>query len=194
MLHKAIIKKILSSSVSSIHISFDMCTSSNNLVLLAVVGYWLDELNTIHHGLIGFRWLLGVHSGENQGAIVWSVIQDYEIRSLFGYFTLDNGGNNMTALRYILNRIRSALLNFLSTTLPPITLVPPPVSIQLTHTSRYISYYGHILNLIVKVFLYGKRSVQLLASDNQKQVEKENIDMKRWRKIGPLSKLRILTV
>ncbi|KAG0636978.1 hypothetical protein HOY80DRAFT_890438, partial [Tuber brumale] len=57
--------------------------------------------------------------------------------------------------------------------------------------------YGHILNLVVKleVFLYGKKSTYLASNtDERRTIEKDNRELDRWRKVGPLSQLRNIIV
>lgn len=184
------IRNALSNSISSIHLSFDLWTSPNNLALLAVVAYWLNEEGTLNHALLGLRRLLGAHSGENQGSVVWAVIKDYQIQSSLGFFTLDNAGNNLTALRFIdsqINKPRQILL-------PAEPIRSQSTANLLTVENRYVRCYGHILNLVVKVFLYGKKSMQLLSPEDKKLAEQENIEIEKWRKIGPLGKLRNITV
>lgn len=41
--NKISIKTVLNNAVSSIHLSFDLWTSPNNMSLLAIVGYWSNE-------------------------------------------------------------------------------------------------------------------------------------------------------
>lgn len=185
--NKQSIKEALSNSVSSIHISFDLWTSPNNLALLGVVGYWLNEEGILQHSLLGLRRLLGAHSGENQGSTVWLIVKDYQIDNSLGYFTLDNASNNVTALRFIQTQIN----NQSDTISEGSQLSTNTLS---THTSRYVRCYGHVLNLVVKVFLYGRKSLHLLCTGEKQLVERTNAQIERWRKIGPLGKLRNITV
>lgn len=61
-------------------------------------------------------------------------------------------------------------------------------------SSRFVRCYGHVLTLVVKVFLYGKKSPLLTSKEGKKNIEKENQEIERWRKIGLLGKLRNITV
>lgn len=182
--NKISIKTVLNNAVSSIHLSFDLWISPNNMSLLAIVAYWSNEEGMLCHGLLGLRRLLGTHSGENQGSIVLSIIKDFQLEKSIGYFTLDNASNNVTALRFIQNHINILYQN-IPEQVPDATLV---------NKYRYVQFFGHVLNLVVKVFLYGKKSVQLLSSEEKKNVEKENLDMERWWKVGSLGKLHNITV
>ena len=42
---------------------------------------------------------MGSHTGENQAAIVWDVIKEYNLQKRVGYFILDNTSSNDTALQ-----------------------------------------------------------------------------------------------
>ena len=166
-------------AISSIHLSFDLWTSSNNLALLGVIAFWVDTSGSVRHALLGLPRLLGAHTGQNQGQRLWEVISDYGIQQHLGYFCLDNASNNQTALRYIAEQHRSHATN----------------GIELKGSQRYVRCYGHILNLVVKVFLYGKKSAYLASNtDERRTIEKENRDLDRWRKVGPLGKLRNIIV
>lgn len=153
--------------------------------LLALVGYWLDESGRLRHGLLGLKRLFGVHSGQNQAELVWYMISQYQIENTLGYFTLDNASNNSTALR----SIQSQLNQYKS----PCSY--SSIDTEFINNSRYIRCYGHVLNLIVKVFLYGKRSSKLIKDKAEKQtMDQENEQLEHWRKVGPLGKLRNITV
>ncbi|KAH8151914.1 uncharacterized protein LAJ45_03907 [Morchella importuna] len=150
--------------------------------MIAVVGFWLDQNATLRHGLLALRKMLGAHTGDNQGSLVWGVITEYKIEKILGYFTLDNASNNVTALDYIGVQINSSY---------EIQLNNPVFNTQ----SRFNRCYGHILNLVVKVFLYGKKSSRLANNRVEKDsIEQENREVEEWRKVGPLGKLRNITV
>lgn len=153
--------------------------------LLTLVGYWLDESGKLRHGLLGLKRLLGVHSGQNQAELVWAIISQYHIENTLGYFTLDNASNNSTALRAIQYQLNQHKVS--NQILSP--------DMDFAYNSRYIRCYGHVLNLIVKVFLYGKKSYNLIKDKAAKQtIDKENEQLEHWRKVGPLGKLRNITV
>lgn len=136
--------------------------------LLALVGYWLNQSEKLKHGWLGLKRLFRIHSGQNQAELVWAIISQYHIQNTLNYFTLDNASNSSTALwpiQYQLdqhkasNKILSSDMDFAS-------------------NSRYIRYYGHDLNLIVKVFLYAKKSYNLIKDKAAKQpIDK---DMNHW--------------
>ena len=166
-------------TISSIHLSFDLWTSSNSLTLLGIIAFWVDSLGTVQHALLGLPRLLGSHTGENQGQLLWQIITEYGIQQNLGYFCLDNASNNLSAVRYISEQHRSQNTS----------------SIELNATQRYVRCYGHILNLVVKVFLYGKKSSHLATNmEERRTIEKENKDLEQWRKVGPVGRLRNIIV
>lgn len=195
--NKLTIQLGLSNAVSSIHLSFDLWTSPNNLSLMAIVVYWLNSEGLLCHALLGLRRSLGAHSGDNQGCVVWAIITEFRIQGSLGYFTLDNASNNTTALKFIQNHINQQSENILqqaaSGSTPPMgglqrslhTLQPilsqitQPANTLFLYKSRYVRCYGHVLNLVVKVFLYVKKSVQHLSLEEKKNVERDNLEMEK---------------
>jgi len=93
-------------SISSIHLSFNLWTSSNFLALLGVIAFWVDNLGYVQHALLGLPQLLGSHTSENQGQRLWGIITAYGIQHNLGYFCLDNASNNLSAVRYISDQHR----------------------------------------------------------------------------------------
>ena len=53
-------------SISSIHLSFDLWISTNNLARLEVVAFWVDTSGGVQHALLGLPRLHGAHTGDNQ--------------------------------------------------------------------------------------------------------------------------------
>ncbi|HYT41619.1 MAG TPA: hypothetical protein VEP90_04695 [Methylomirabilota bacterium] len=47
--HRQHVKMLLANAISSIHISFDLWTSPNNMSLIEIVGYWLNQSGSLHH-------------------------------------------------------------------------------------------------------------------------------------------------
>lgn len=113
------------------------------------------------------------------------MISQYQIENRVGYFTPDNASNNSTALHSIqsqLNRYKSPY-SYSS------------IDKDFINNFRYIRCYGHVLNLIVKVFLYGKSSSNFMKGKAEKQMmDQENEQLEDWRKVGPLGKLRNITI
>lgn len=159
------IKNQLWNAASSIYLSFDFWSSLSNMSLFALVGYWVNESGRLRRGLFRLKKLFGVHSGQNQAELVSYIISQYQIENTMGYFTLNNTNNNSTALC----SIQSQPNQYKS------TCSYSSINKDFINNSRYIRCYGHVLNLIVKVFLYGKRSFNLIKNRMEKQkIEQEN--------------------
>ena len=106
------------------------------------------------------------------------IFTEYDINKLIGYFTLDNASNNLSCLDHV-----SIQFN----------LVLGGTGQSFETSSRYIRCFGHILNLVMRVFLYGKKSLRLGSNTEEKDaITGENKAIDERRKVGPLGKLRNL--
>ena len=57
--------KALHTARSRIHLSFDLWTSRNYHNFYAVIAHFVTQKYSVKTALIGFREVIGVHSGEN---------------------------------------------------------------------------------------------------------------------------------
>ena len=138
----------------------------------------MDSAGTLHGLLVGLRRFCGAHTGANQAAHFWQVATDFQITRKIGYFTLDNASNNDSALV----EIASFLLN--------INIVFDPIK-------RRLRCFGHVINLVVKAFLWGtdveafqNEQAQYDGADSDKELEQ----VLEWRKRGPMGKLHNICV
>ncbi len=88
------LRHILTSAVSDIHITCDMWTSPNHLVILAVVAHFTSEKLQLTTATLALTELEGEHSGLNQATAVNKVLDDFRIRGKLGYFVMDNAISN----------------------------------------------------------------------------------------------------
>lgn len=164
----------LKNALLSIHLSFDLRTSPISKSILSLVGHYIDITGTACNALLALRDLAGSYTGINQGELVWLIIEQYHISTNLGYFTLDNAHKNYTSLEHIASKFRSVGSSHL-----------------FDIESKYVHCFSHVLNLVVHVFLYGKKSKALGMSQAMKDaIDADNHDIETWRKIGPLGKLR----
>jgi hypothetical protein len=91
------VRSSLDSSRSRIHLSLDAWSSPNRLLLLGMVGHWIDEKRTIKTALLGLRPVEGHHGHEIADTLL-QVITTFSIKSKLGAFEMDNATNNDTAL------------------------------------------------------------------------------------------------
>jgi hypothetical protein len=169
----------LHASLSKIHLSFDLWTAQNSLAIIGVVAHYLSKDLESRTQLIAMRSIEGPHTGENQAQVIAEVIaeviEDYEIRDQLRYFVTDNAGNNDTVI--------NSLCDLLG----------------LEARSRRLRCLGHIINLAVKAFLYGKNTesfeVEISDLDLKKLEEKHYLELlAAWRKKGPVGKLHNIVI
>ena len=128
--------RLFRQSKSKIHFTFDLSTSPNYSAFLGVVAHWLDSSYKLQSIVIGMQRFHGRHTGENQAACFLEVIQPDHITEKIGYSTLDNASNNDTALQHIAQHLKEQDISF------------NPVQ-------RRLRCFGHVINLVVKTFLWG---------------------------------------
>ena len=84
--------------------------------------------------MLRLHHLKGPHSRENITKTIITVIKTYEIINKIGYFVLDNARSNNTYISAIIKQL----------------------NIKDTKEHYCLHYLGHIINLSVKVILFGK--------------------------------------
>ena len=92
--HKNIIQKRLQSALFSIHFSVDIWTSSNKLLLLAVITDFVDYIKERHVKTLLALYIVKDHSEEEQFTILLSVLQDYDIIKKLETVVADNSDTN----------------------------------------------------------------------------------------------------
>jgi len=147
----------------AVHISLDLWTSPNHRSFLVVVGHLLicTEIKTL---LLGFRHLIGSHSGQNQAALFWEVAVEMGITCRLGYFTLDNASNNDIMLEAIADRLAN-------------------LGIPFDPKKRRMRCLGHIINLLVKSFLFGENRAPLEFPVSSGTPEEEIQQLLEWQKL-----------
>lgn len=161
------IKEEMRTSISNIHVSFDMWTSPNCLAMLSVFAHYLDKDGVRRNRLLGFRRVLGAHTGENQASIIVEVLHEYEIASKIRYFMCDNASSNDTCVDTVL------------------CAISPELSIT-QRKARRLRCLGHVVNLCARALLIGKESKKTLRR-LEGFTGKESEGM--WRARGPVGKL-----
>jgi hypothetical protein len=168
---KSVISSELRDALTSIHISFDLWTSPNNLPMLAVFGHFIDRDYRYQARLLSFRTHQGSHSGENIANSVKEVVKDWEFEQKIGTAMSDNAKNNDTCLMALYPHFSA---NFNGS--------------DIKH--RRMRCFGHILNLVAKAFLFGDDSTTFeITSDVLEQQQQEQPALEHWRKMGPVGKL-----
>jgi len=154
-----------------IHFTFDLGTLPNYCSFFRVVAHWIDQTLRLHSTVLGLRRFRGRHTGENQAKHFSDIVKAYKITDKIGYFTLDNATNNDTALEHIAKHLQD-------------------VGIAFNPVQRRLLCFGHVINLVVKAFLWGTNSAAFEAEINSHQeIEQEAEELEAWRRKGPLCKL-----
>lgn len=99
------------------------------------------------------------------------MVQPYSITEKIGYFTLDNASNNDTALQHIARQL-------------------PQQDISLDSVHCRLRCFGHVINLVVKTFLWGSDAEVFEAQIGTYQdLQRETEELEAWPRRGPLGKL-----
>lgn len=168
-LHKKVVKEELLASVSKIHISFDLWTSSNVLSLNGVVAHYLNSDFKPQAITLATPEQTGSHAGIDIAEGVIEVLKDFGIeKAKLGYFVLDNASNNDTAMRAIAKEF------------------------DFDHKERRLRCAGHILNLIARHLLFGFDPDVFAEEDSTPRELKEKL--KLWRKQGPVGRAHNLII
>lgn len=97
-LHREDIKKSLKSSISKIHLSFNLWTSRKRRALNSITAHWVDLKGRCQTALLGLTEIEDIHSSKNLCANTLCIIEEYRIQENIGYFVLDNASSNNTAV------------------------------------------------------------------------------------------------
>ncbi|OWT42267.1 restless-like transposase [Pochonia chlamydosporia 170] len=161
--HQTRVKGILKEAPGQIHIAFDGARSRNRHTLYGITALFRNVKNEPQKIVLGLPELINRHTGANIAAEVLDVISSFSIEDKLGYFTLDNAGNNDTAMEII-----GRNLGF------------DPIQ-------RRIRCTGHILNLVVKALLFGK-DVEAFEESLVKGELLARAAHDEWMKKGPVGK------
>ncbi|OAQ57414.2 transposase-like protein [Pochonia chlamydosporia 170] len=150
-LHKqGLVGKLRNCLSSMVHFTIDMWTSSEQKAAYqAIVAHFVDaETREVAQALLSLREFKGSHSGELQAKVFLEVIEEYGLSEKVGYFTMDNHDANDTMLDDIAKGIEG-----------------------LDPVARRLRCSGHIMNLIVQVFL-SRSKAKKIQEDEQEGIDK----------------------
>jgi hypothetical protein len=165
--------QLFSESTFPVHFSFNLWSSPNHRAFVGLIGHWINKVGNLKVALLGMERFKGPHTGLNQAAVIWQVLKRYNLVRKVGYFTTDNATNNDAALRELAS-------------------YPEAEDIGLDPISPRIRCFGHIINLVVKGFLWGtdseafEKGIVVEDDDAEDQLGK---NLLHWRKRGALGRL-----
>jgi len=176
---KRLIQKKIRSAISNIHISLDIWTSPNYLLLLGICGHFVDSQNKLRKTLLALRQVPG-HSGDDQFQTLLPVLQEYNISRKLGAIVSDNASSNDVLCRIISNHLKEQ------------------EDIQWDNSLWRLRCIGHIINLAVDAFLFK----DLIEKEDLEAIDQEEAEGKfiqdatqtKVRKIGPLGRLHNIVI
>jgi hypothetical protein len=105
------------------------------MAIIAIIAHYISHVGEAKDYLLSLRRILGAHSGENMAQLVTTIIREtYKLTDRISYFILDNISSNNIYVREILTKLRP----------------------NLTKENRRLRYFGYIINLAAKAFVFGK--------------------------------------
>lgn len=179
--HKDVLRKKLQSAISSVHLSLDIWTSPNKLLLLGICAHFVERIGEkLSNALIALRPVAN-HSGSEQFSTLLPVLQDYGIVRKVGSIVSDNASSNDTLCQKLGIYLQEE------------------EAIEWDASYRRIRCIGHIINLAVQAFLFQNliEIKRVEWYDEQEEIgEVGNEEEKRvtFRVMGPLGKLHNIIV
>ena len=173
------VKTYLRAAISEVHITCDLWTSPNHLPILGINAHFTSESKKLEAITLGIKELHGEHTGENIADVIYNVGSDFDILNKLGYFVMDNASNNDTLTEHLGYKLREANVLF------------DPIR-------RRLRCLGHVINLVVQDFLFGKSSNDVSYINTEPDLPDVVIpsddDLDIWRKAGPMGKLHNIVV
>ena len=173
---QVLIKQALQQSISKIHFSVDCWTSPNQIGILGIIVHFVIDQLGLQHLLLALQEIDGGHTGEALEMEIIALFKEYGILDKIGYMMGDNASNNDTCGTWIDQELED-------------------IGINWKHAKYRVRCIGHIINLSVQAFLRGLRkdfdfNKSLESDTTDKDRFRESAEVKRWRQLGPLGKLR----
>lgn len=175
---KSLIREKIQSARSIIHISLDIWTSPNRLLLLGICGHFVDRQWHHRKTLLALRPVAG-HSGQEQFQTFLPVLQEYGFSQKLGAIVSDNASTNDTLCRAIRGHLEKV------------------ENIVWDDSLWRLRCIGHIINLAVEAFLFQDLIEEDLGALDQEEAEGKMVEDStrvKFRKIGPLGQLHNIVV
>jgi len=172
--HKDIVRQKLQSAISSVHLSLDVWTSLNGLLLLGIVAHFVDCLKEKQFKALIALPEISNHSGDEQFSVLLPVLQDYGIVRKLGAIVSDNATTNDTLCAAVEEHM----------------LEQEEIEWDAAH--RRIRCTGHIINLAVQAFLF-QSVIEINELESYDEYERngeigdEEERRVKFRLMGPLS-------
>ena len=148
-----IVRRVLQSAKTKIHLAVDIWTSPSHALLLGICASFIDIQDEYRNPLIALRTVHS-QSGNDQWKALCPVLEGYRIETKIGALVGDNAGSND-----VLCRTFSSWLSLHH-------------QITWTATHQRIRCQGHVINLIVQAFLFSSKKDEKLMDSYNKEDEK----------------------
>ena len=173
---KDLLRKRVQSALSSIHISLDIWTSPNRVLLLGICGHFFHRNSEkLCKSLLALRPVAS-HSGEAQFETLLNVLQDYGIIRKIGAIVCDNATSND-----VLCRILS-------------TYLEEEEDIRWKPVFHRVRCIGHVINLAVLGFLFPGGRIERPELIPESDAEEAASPPRTVKNMGPLGKLHNIAV
>ncbi|KJZ70189.1 hypothetical protein HIM_10412 [Hirsutella minnesotensis 3608] len=175
---KKIVRLKLQSAISKVHLSLDIWTSPNRLLLLGICAHFVDHVQEARKKTLLALRPVANHSGEEQLITLMPVLRDFGIVRRIGSVVGDNSSTNDTLCRAF-----SACLK-------------EEEGIDWDPEVNRLRCMGHIINLAVQAFLFqgSLDSKRCELYDNGEELEGIQKQRVEFRLLGPLGKLHNLVI
>ena len=107
----------------------------NNTIYIDIIGHFLDQNKQLCTVLLTMRNMHNDHSGKNQAKAILLVFNKYLLKVKLRYFIMNNASSNDICITEIIDLIR----------------------LNLNAKERKLQFIRHIINLIVKVFIFDNK-------------------------------------
>ncbi len=163
---------ILQAALSSIHITCEAWTTPNHLGEWGVVSHFTSEEGLLRELLLSWSEQEGSHSRQNQRRLVLKTLTSYKIRNRLRHFVMDNASTNDTLMECIAEDLKDE-------------------GIAYDPRQHRLRCNGHIINLTVCEFLFGKYpDAEKQANGAIESRAGPSIqELNTRRRLGPLGKL-----
>jgi hypothetical protein len=175
---QVLVRQALHQSNSKIHFSVDAWTTPNQKGILGIVVHFVINKLGLQHLLLALQEVEGSHTGEAYEMETIALYEFYGILDRMGYMQADNAKNNDTMGSWLSQELEDR-------------------GISWDNAKYRVRCIGHIINLSVQAFLRGLSKDFDFKSSEDGILDKDfnnSPEVKRWRKLGPLGKLRNLVV
>ena len=174
---REIVQMKIQSAKSSVHLSLDIWTSPNRLLLLGVCAHFFSrEEERLEKALLGLR-VVSSHSGKDQFEALLPLLREYEVITKIGAVVCDNASTN------------DALLRTMG------TYLEEEQKLSWNPLFYQIRCVGHIINLAVQRYLFPKGTQ---STDLEEELDDEEQSEKRAQAtrdtFGTLGKLHNIVV